>query len=225
MINDIAVCIVHFNTPHLVKDCINSFRGFYSEVPIFLVENGSDNKHRDCLLPMLDGDENIFPMLEPINIGHGPAMHKVFQLAEDYNYIFTLDSDCIVKVGGFLEAMRDIAEDEFIYAQGWLRKTNYDGVSYLEGENPTDYIKYIHPCAALFHRYTYLTLPKFTHRGAPCVTNMLAAQQNDIPVREFPIFNYIEHLVAGTRRLYGGNWQVKPGAQAVAWDAHQHYPI
>lgn len=220
--NKITCIIVNHNTAHLAKTAISTFRKFYS-IHIVLIDNASQP---DCVEELEDLQQefnNITLIKNTENVGHGPAMHQAILLAET-PYIFTLDSDTETFKCVFLEKMLlKFDEQENLYAIGWQRHVNANGISgdYSINKNLTPYI---HPYAMLIERAKYLTLPQFANTGAPCTLNMQMAYQVGYTFYDFPIDKYIKHLIAGTRRLYKGRWN--PGnSQIGKWKKDAKYRI
>ena len=172
--------------------------------------------------------EKATVVVNEANRGHGPAMHQAIMQVET-PYFFTLDTDCVCNQGGFLEAMLTQLKASNLYAVGWLRWVNRAGVAtrkqVVSDESKKGLVPYVHPCAALFDREKYLTLPPFTHTGSPCTNNFWNARTRGYKVEAFPIFEYLTHLVAGTRRLYGGRWNPKNDEQPREWNERSKYAI
>jgi hypothetical protein len=127
-------------------------------------------------------------------------------------YFLTFDSDCVVNKGGFLEGMLPFFESEGTYAIGWLRWIHRQtGIphDWHQAGTPTDeFVQYVHPAVGLFSRERYITLRPFNHHGSPLLDNMLDAEAHGYKVESFPVFDYITHLIGGTRRMYKNWWDV-----------------
>ena len=154
------------------------------------------------------------------NVGHGPALNQGIRLAKT-RYVFLYDSDASLTRAGLLEAM--LAEfakkPKKLYAVGWLRKVDkFSGVSTTRGG-----MSYIHPHAAIIDREKFLQLTPMEASGAPCTGNMRSALAKGFQLQGFPVQRYVKHLVAGTRRMFHGNW--KPRGAVRAWKANDRYPI
>lgn len=219
----ITVVIVNFKTAWLSVECLNGMDKYYKGISTILIDNGSGEKDCKLLRSYAEQKENIRLIENPANIGHGPAMHLGMQLAET-PLVFTLDSDCEILKGGFLEAMEKELEDG-TYAIGWLRYVNINGVAAQGTFDKSAFTPYVHPHAALWTRDTYFSLYPFIHHGAPCIMNMQAAHGRHVPVKDFNIQAYVKHLQAGTRRMFGGAWDIKRERNAGTWDKSKVYPI
>jgi glycosyltransferase involved in cell wall biosynthesis len=200
---DVTVITVNFKTPKLIEECISSFKLIYPDLRYIVIDNGGCDES----LEILEAIESIELIENFENIGHGPALHQGILLSTT-KYVFTLDSDTEVFWGGFIELMLEMFEsDPALFATGWLRHVNASGVAGKSG------YPYIHPCASLVDREKYLAVPPYTHAGAPAVQTMIEAIMEGYHLRDFPVFEYIDHKVAGTRGMFGGRWHVCTDAE------------
>lgn len=219
----VTMICVNYKTEWLTRDAIRTFRQFYPTMKIVLVDNNSKDKSTQ-LIKRLGQHDLITPMLINHNIGHGPAMNRAIRQHVKTPYAFLLDSDTITKKGGFIEAMlAKLQEAPLNYAIGWLRRVNQDGVAY--GVVGKSGIPYVHPFAALIKLELYYKLPPFEYHGAPCLSNMRKARTLGYNVFSFPIFQYVRHIVAGTRRMWNGQWDIKDKPKQKAWNAKDDIPI
>lgn len=225
---EVTAIVVNFNTPALTRTAIMSLRTAYPKLPIIVIDNGSTDSSELELIYLLQ--EVAFKLvLNGENIGHGPALHQAMLMCTT-PYVLTLDSDCIVHRTGFVEAMLDcFQKNSNLYAVGWQRWVDrFSGVPmewYLEHPDLSRFMRYIHPSCALFDRTKYMGLSTFFHHGAPCLDNMRSAVDNGLDLEDFPVANYVEHLVAGTRRRYEGRWDPKSSERPGPWNADEHLPI
>jgi len=205
----ITTIIVNFNTPDLTERAINSFRRFYPNISLVIVDNGStDNsvevfnhlRHQHPYETEID--------VHPRNLHHGPAMDIAIRKAKTSNIIF-LDSDCEVKTGGFIEAMfSSLDSGPTNYAVGKKIFMNRRGFDVDDEEHGMPYIR---PFCMMLRRNIYLLLPKFKHHGAPCLDNMRKAVEWGYQLIDFPVEEFIKHEGRGTAKQFGYNlgWQGK----------------
>lgn len=225
-ISSVTIIITNYNTLRLVQRSIKTLRKVYPGVAIIV----SDNNSRDGSWNYLKNLEGIRKHRHDKNIGHGPAMDYAIRNFVTTPYFFTLDTDTIILKGTFIEQMaRKLGSDNNAYAIGWRRVVDQkSGVSIhwhvKKPPNPARFIQYVHPYAAMYDKEKYLTLPPFYHHGAPCLQNMREAVKRGYGLVKFPIKEFVQHLVAGTRRMYGGAWDVKDKAPG-AWKANKSHPI
>jgi len=222
---DLVTCIiVNFKTAELTETALTSFLLQYPFVSVLLVDNGSSDDSARYVKIAGDSFSTVTTILHDENIGHGPAMHRAI-LQATTRYVFTLDSDCVVEEGGFLERMiKDFQSDDGLYALGWLRKVD-PLIGVPVPDRTSNYLEYIHPSAALYDREKYLQLAPFRHTGAPCTDNMREAKKAGFKMQSFPISQYVEHLEAGTRRMFKGKWNPKVDEEAGPWEKEGNWPI
>jgi glycosyltransferase involved in cell wall biosynthesis len=217
---EVTAVIVNFRTLHLVKAAHESLAALY-HIPIVLVDNAS-------------GDESTAWVRErggicnATNIGHGPALHQAIS-GMSTRYVLTFDSDCVANKPGFIEAMLEGFADPLLYAVGWLRWVDrWSGVPLEWHVNPPPkerFVAYVHPAVALYDLGKYRGMAGFIQHGAPALQNMLDAEKRGYTVRDFPVFDYVTHLEAGTRRMYDGRWDPTEKERPKPWVANQRFPI
>jgi hypothetical protein len=54
---------------------------------------------------------------------------------------------------------------------------------------------------------------------------MIDAETAGYLVKDYPVFEYVKHLVAGTRRMYGGRWNPETAERPGEWRAKDNHPI
>lgn len=195
-LDDITAIICNYKTEQLTRQCVESFREHYPTVKIILVDNGSKDGSTEYINNL--DDPFVVKILNEGNYGHGPAMHQAIEDCQT-RYVFALDSDTITEHGGFLELM--LAEAvRGAYAVGFECETDRNGFNIVTGGG----VRYIHPMAAIYDVQIYHTLPQFAHHGAPCIYNMIEANERGLKLVHFQIDKYIKHLGEGTRSKVGG---------------------
>jgi GT2 family glycosyltransferase len=179
---------------------VESFLQYYPEVNLILIDNGSQDSSTAYLERMARDKERVSCIVNDDNLYHGPAMDQGIGQSVT-RYVFTLDSDCKVVKGGFLEEMLELFAEPLVYAVGRLVYMDRYG---FEGEQSrSKRIRYIHPYAALLDKEKYLSLYSFIHHGSPCIRNMQHAQESGLVVCDFPIDRFIVHHGQGTCSRYG----------------------
>jgi glycosyltransferase involved in cell wall biosynthesis len=202
----VTAVVVNYRTLDLTRRCAESFRVHYPDVPLLLIDNGSGDESTDYIRAAGDELRNVRAQLNQHNRYHGPALDQGMRLAETA-YVFTLDSDCEVLRGGFLEQMLELLAQPGIYAAGELRYKNRYGFTHAygyQGRTPKRrWIPYAHPYAMLLDREKYLSLRPFVHHGAPSIRNMQDAKRSGLAVVDFPIREYVAHHMQGTSGSHG----------------------
>jgi glycosyltransferase involved in cell wall biosynthesis len=199
----VTVVMVNYRTLDLTRGCVEGLLSVYPDVPLLLVDNASGDASTEYLRTVAGAHDNVTAILNPSNRYHGPALDQAVRAATT-PFAFTIDSDCEIRRGGFLEATLDRLEDPRGYAVGDLRFKSRFGYTYAY-ERRTGRrrrIPYAHPAAMLLRRELYLRLPPFAHHGAPCLRNMAAAQRAGLAVHDFPIDEYVHHLAGGSSLVY-----------------------
>ena len=223
---DVTIVIVNYRTKHLVKNAYMSVRKFYPNILIILVDNGSQDDSTKYV-EKLGKKEHTKAVLLPENIGHGPAMHIAIKSLHT-KYVLTMDSDCVIKSIGAIEEMVRIADRKGLYAIGWKRWVDkVSGVPkewHLEKHPGKKFVAYIHPAFGLYNVEKYNQLKPAFHHGAPLLQNMVCANELSMGVESFPVFDYVKHLVAGTRRMYSGHWDPR-NKKPNEWKRKADYPI
>jgi len=184
---DITAIIPQFKTPVLTYRAVNSFKTFYPDVPLIVVDDGS----QDASTALVRGLPECYPatsvIILPKNVGHGAALHEGIKRAMTRR-VFTMDSDVTVHRGGFLELMESRMIEADLYAIGMMYWRDY--------QHENVYLTYV---ASLYDREVYFTLPPFVHDGDPMQQNMDMAAVYYLRVECFPITDYVTHDEAGTR--------------------------
>ncbi len=196
---------VNFMTKDFTQDCFESFRFFYPSLPFILVDNGSEDESTEFIRSVGEGD-NVTAIFNERNRGHGFGLDRGIRAAQT-PYVFTIDSDCIVLQGGFLELMLvEFESDSLLCALG----QTFEIPEYPE-LYPQQSVA--HPAAMLLDREKYLPLRPFEGSSAPSVNTLIAAQfehgyhVQSFPTRwtpnppELPIGDYILHICLGTRHV------------------------
>ena len=188
---NITVISVNFMTKKLITDCFQSFRSFYPSLPFILVDNGSDDDSTRYIEHVGESEKDVLAILNRENLGHGPALHQGICAAKT-RYVFTIDSDCIVQRGGFLEQMlAEFQADPELFALGSITPAHKSGP-----------VLYLAETRALMDREKYLELSPFIDHGAPAINTMIDVWRVGLHLKAFPIDDYIEHLGSGTMRLF-----------------------
>ena len=199
-LGDITVIVVNYKTQDLTHRCVESFLNHYPDITLLLIDNGSQDNSTAYIKRVSQQSPNVRCILNRENRYHGPAMDQGIRSSAT-PYVFTLDSDCEVLKGGFLEKMLDRFEDPELYAIGQLMYVDRYGFEIREDRK--NVIQYIHPHAMLLDKRKYLNLTRFNHHGSPCLHNMKEAEVVGYKVANFLIEAFILHYEKGTCSRYG----------------------
>jgi GT2 family glycosyltransferase len=203
----VTAVIINYQTPDLTKTAITSFRKFYPQIPILLIDNGSKDNSREVLKRIVDSNPGLLKfVVNEKNFHHGPAMHQAIGLLQD-EFILFFDSDCEVIKGGFIEGMlKELESDNKNYAAGKLIHMNKRGFDVDPGGKST---KYIRPICMLIRRSLYKELESFQYHGAPCLKNMIDADKRGFNLIHFNVETYVQHKGRGTASRFGYNLGIR----------------
>ncbi len=134
---DITTVIINFQTPDLLNKAVRSFKEFYPNVNLLIIDNGSQDHGESVNLINRLSEEYKF--IESVflnsNIFHGPAMDMAIKKYVDTKYVFFLDSDTETQRSGFLEQMTSLITSETsIYGVGEIIKANKRGYKSEKGK-------------------------------------------------------------------------------------------
>ena len=205
---DLSAVIVHYQTPDLLKKAVESFKYHYPEIPLVVLDNGSDSEVVNQVAEWIDSKSNTQWVRLPNNMYHGPAMDFAARQIVKSKYVFFLDSDTETKARGFLEQILERLEsDGKNYAAGMFNRVNKRGFS---TNKPSGEIILQTPYMVV-KRLLYIQLPPFIHHGQPTLQNFREAWLKGFQLVEYPMSDSIDHLWRGTARKtgYGLGWRAK----------------
>ena len=205
--SDVTVVICNYGTLDLIRVCLNSLLRFYPDIKI-LVVNGSPSHQpsTDYIRFMAVKHTNIKVYEKDKGHSHGINMDEAIRNFVSTDYFLLLDSDIIVKRGGFIDGMKSQLQDNALnYATGTLMigSNENDAIGYPRFDG--DELWYVHPSCSMFKRYMYLLFAPFADHGAPCVFNMKDAVKYGYKILLYPVDKYVLHLS-------GASW-IKPSTQ------------
>ncbi len=197
---DITTVIINFQTPDLLNKAVRSFKEFYPNVNLLIIDNGSqdDGESVKQIAMLTDEFRFIKSVFLSSNIFHGPAMDLAVKKYVETKYVFFLDSDTETKRSGFLEKMvLLISSETTIYGVGEIIKANKRGYKSEKGKEIllTPYM--------LINTQLYKTLRPFIHHGQPTLHNFADANEKGFKLSFFKVSEYINHLWRGTADRFG----------------------
>jgi glycosyltransferase involved in cell wall biosynthesis len=206
----VTMVIVNHRTPDLLRQSADSLKRYYPSLPLHLVDNGSG----DDSVRVMEEFAARFPDSTSLqfnrrNIHHGPAMDQALRRLES-PYVLFFDSDSTMIRGGIVEVMLQQLEarsEHYIAGQQiYLDRRGFDVTMETPGA-----ISYIRPICMLVKSELYLTLPPFERHGAPCLRNVVAAQERGLKLVQVPIDEFVQHRGRGTagRHGYALGWRGK----------------
>ncbi|HAH52491.1 MAG TPA: hypothetical protein DCL80_15040 [Balneola sp.] len=197
---DITTVIINFQTPDLLDRAVRSFKRFYPEIPLIIIDNGSKDlgQSKKLIKSFVEEFESIEGVFLETNIFHGPAMDLAIKEYVNTKYVFFLDSDTVTKKGGFLEEMDEfISSEREIYGMGEIIKANKRGYKSETGKEIllTPYM--------LINTDLYSSLRPFIHHGQPTLHNFSDAASKGFTLKAYKISDYIDHIWRGTADRFG----------------------
>ncbi len=198
MNDSVCTVVINFQTPDLLLTTVNSFRKFYPDSPLLIIDNGSKDDSVTVIKEIKNkSEQNTQTIFLKENIYHGPAMHLAVQKINQ-KYIFFLDSDTETFKGGFLEQMiATLESSDKIYGTGRFLTVNKRGFQVKKG------ISFPAPAYMMIKKELYNYFPPFEHHGMPVLKNFVSALKQGYNFKEFPIEDYINHLWRGTAGKFG----------------------
>lgn len=192
---NITVLICQRKTLDATRLCLESLLKFYPDIPVLVVDGNSEDEstsylhYKSALYPNVKVWDRI-----GLN-SHGETMDEAIRQFITTKYVLLMDSDVISERHGYIEGMLEqFKENSNLYATGNLmlvtRQNQACGAPYDE----SDVLKYAHPCCSIIDVETYKTLEPFINHGAPCVINMIDAENKKLDVDYFPVDKYTSHL-------------------------------
>ena len=203
-LDDITVLICQNKTPDLIRLSLESLLTFYPTIKI-LVVNGTPQDEAGKWLRYKEARTPNLRVWDRVGYdSHGVAMHEAITQQIDTKFVLMMDSDVIVKRGGWIEDIRfdllDLGSPP-AFAAGSLMNVTNSNYAIGAPTNEADILRYIHPSCGMINREIYLQFlaksnnkTAFCDHGAPCVYTMQYAQKNGYQVIGYPVADYVMHL-------------------------------
>lgn len=201
---NVTALTVVYNTPELLINSVGSFKKFYPDIPL-LIMNNSDKDHAcsSVVSEYVERYNNVRAFNFRTNQGHGTAVDMgIKNIATDVIYYF--DSDIDMKVGGAIEGMMALMNDE-VYGVGNVIDVDTGGRN-IRHDYTGERVKFLHLVVGLLNRNMYYKFHPFTRYGLPIFKALLEIHKSgnvDKMIKYFPIFDYVKHLSGGTRSKFG----------------------
>lgn len=200
-LKEISILTVHYNTPKLLTDLLDSIDKYYPTIEVYIVD-GSDNKEIiQVVKEICLGRKNYHLFSMGKNIHHGPGIdYGIHKIATPY--ILLVDTDSKIIKGGLIEAMYCELTADF-YGIGTIEYVNRDGWN-VDREIG---IPYLHPRCSLLSKKAYLDYKPAHKHGAPMINAMtdLYDQGQSAKLKYFDkMDDYYVHTGRGTVNLTGG---------------------
>jgi len=197
--NDITVLICQRNTKTLIQLCLESLLTYYPDIPILIVDGNSDDdsifylRYKSLVYPNIKIWERKRMESREYN-SHGISLHEAIIELIKTKYVLLLDSDCIIKRAGFIEAMLSQFSDNKLYATGTMMIVSNSKDGHGAPKTEEDILFYPHPSCSIFRVDIYNQFAPFGNYGSPCVYNIKDAISKGWKMGTFPVDEYVMHL-------------------------------
>lgn len=186
--HDVSVLICHRNTPDNIMLCVESLMTHYPDIEVVVLDGMSTDHSRTYLKTR----ERLYPNLriEDWTSGyhsHGVMMDHALRNVMTTPYVWILDSDTIIRYRSEIPTQG--------YASGCIMMQSIEGEA-CKPATEGDSMKYVHPSCMVLDRVKYMKYRPFSDHGAPCVWNMIDAQEEEM-------YSWGEDHVL---HLCGGSW-------------------
>jgi hypothetical protein len=202
-LRDITAVTVVARTRDLFEVAYGSFRHFYPDVPVLVVNGLAGDECTVYVKSIKRTDPNLRLMEFRHNIGHGRGMHVALQhVSTPYAYVF--DSDTRMNAPILKPMLQTVADLDDFYALGGVGAVDRRGISTRSPEaQPGISIPYVHPAVMLVNLRRYGDYRPFCEHGAPVLDAMIDLHdsgRSDLLVN-FRVTDYVYHEWAGTRKV------------------------
>jgi len=227
MLSDVTAVVVFCRTKELIDISIGSFRKFYPDMKLIIVDNSSDEeefiqedknaygKYVDrgdgsctrALKDLFANDKNTELYLMPNNLGHGLGLDFGIRQVKT-TFAYTFESDTIMESGGLIESLLELSSPD-MYCIGRTEKTYYDDgrpVKALDKRIMRMFWAY----ALLVSVKTYLKYPIWdSNKGTNTIPTFRSQQaiadsgEEENLIIDFDVDRYVKHLFGLTRKEIG----------------------
>jgi hypothetical protein len=172
-LDNVTVLICQNQTPDLIRLCLESLLTFYPTIKILIVTSDVEDEAYRYIKYKEARSENIKVWIRVGDNSHGGGMHDAIISHINTRYFLTLDSDTIIKRGGWIEEIiREFIVGTFhkveipsphyepgnILAIGTLHLVTRLNDAVGNPKDDADAMKYAHPSCSMWDRELYLKL-------------------------------------------------------------------
>ncbi len=208
MLSNVTASVLFYNTDDLIPVSIGSFRKFYPDMDLLVVDNSDDGICSPAIDKFIKDDKYTMVLRTGKNLGHGIGADLCITKPKS-KYVYIFESDVLMYKAGLIEAMLELMDDK-TYGIGRLDDLTYEGYDWLPADWKGRSRKRIWIFASLINVEQYLKFPRFnSDRGTnaePVVDAMRAIEDSGRSTELLKQFNteaYVEHLYGGTRKKVG----------------------
>ena len=208
MIDQVSAAVLFCNTKHLIPISIGSFREFYPEMKLLIVDNSDDGVCTLALKTYIQNDPNAIIFKTERNFGHGIGADLCIRKSKG-QYVYLFESDVIMLKPGLIEAMLEFMNPE-VYGIGRLDLSTYKRAEPCDELYPYKKLMRLWIFAALIQKKQYRKFPPFDSDNGTNADPVLKAMQqiensgcSKSLLIHFDIEQYVRHLYGGTRLKIG----------------------
>ncbi len=212
---DVTAITVVCNTPELFDKMYGTFRSFFHNMKLIVVDNSDNHSPARTRIAQLASPKTIIYQIDQ-NIGHGRGLDFAIKRA-DTKYVLIMDTDTLILKNPLPEMLAMVDDDT--YGVGCITEVGKDGYDFGAFQHHAIPIPYLHPFFALIVREEYFKYTPFVHHGAPwCKTAVdLFNKKESHKLKHFNglkafdhapdgkciagVTDYVIHDFGGTRRM------------------------
>jgi len=193
-LQNVTVVICQNKTYDLIRLSLTSLLNYYQSIKVLIVNGSPNDRSGKWLHYMAAQHDNVTVWDRTGYDSHGVAMHEAVKLKVLTDYVLMLDSDVIIRRGGFIEMLLGAFAAD-VFATGALMNVTRSGYAIGPPKDESDVLRYIHPSTAMFDTWKYKSMKtNFADHGAPCVYPMIEAADRGLRVVGLPVANFVMHL-------------------------------
>lgn len=204
---NITAIIVSYKTPLLLRQAYESFRVFYPNTQVIIIDGSPPDSECWAYALSLQSCWTNVRCVE-YNIGHGNGMKMGISMCHT-DYFLLMDSDVEINKPCLEEMLTWLKPTPRCYGIGKIVTVNEFGGNCDKDENS---IPYLHPHFALINKAYYLKCDPIINHGAPMLQAMKSVIKNKLTVKNYNVELYVTHHERGTRKLN------PPEFNPVNWD-------
>ena len=217
---NITAIVVFCSTPDLVEPCLNSFRKFYPNMRLIIIDNsamtsskifkdGSSGKMcTEALKKYCENDDKAELHIMPYNMGHGLALHYgIIEVKTRFTYIFESDVEHL-KSNLIENMLKRISKNT--YGVGPVVNCTYKRGHLCNVDYHKQPMKMLWPYSSIIVTKKYFEFPPFDSDDGVNASPILKSSQAihnsgnvDKLYVSFNVNDYILHGGGGTRKVIG----------------------
>ena len=208
MVDQISAAVLFCNTKHLIPISIGSFREFYPNMKLLVVDNSDDGICTPALKKYIQDDPHAIIFKTEKNLGHGIGADLCIRKSLG-KYVYIFESDVAMLKPGLIETMLELMNSE-VYGIGRLDLCTYKTTDFVDENYTGKKMMRLWIFAALMNKHQYLKFPGFDSDKGTNANPVMAAMRkiedsgcSKSLLVHFDTEQYVRHLYGGTRLKIG----------------------